>query len=179
MLGRRQNNFGSISAVHCQPNIASTLGWCRPPTWMTTFLRENTSFQPPQSRQETLAHYDTPTTALWQNAFIPLQRRQWNTNLSATSAADHDDADQCRSWANVTMLAGRLPGQVKGEFRPQVHRVSLPEFWDHFYYHGLTLIPAWISNHMSSKVWDEITYPFPNFNGCTVEVWEWISNPTL
>ena len=26
------------------------------------------------------------------------------------------------------------------------------------------------------KVWDEITYPFPNFNSCTVEVWEWISN---
>ena len=21
-----------------------------------------------------------------------------------------------------------------------------------------------------------ITFPFPNFNGCTVEVWEWISN---
>ena len=39
-----------------------------------------------------------------------------------------------------------------------------------FYYHGLTLIPAWISNHMSSKVWDEITYSFLNFNGCTVEV---------
>ena len=44
-------------------------------------------------------------------------------------------------------------------------------------------------NHMSNKVWDEITYlsqnfndwhkityPFPNFNGFTVEVWEWISN---
>ena len=28
----------------------------------------------------------------------------------------------------------------------------------------------WISNHMHSKVWDEITYPFLNFNGCTVEV---------
>ena len=39
-----------------------------------------------------------------------------------------------------------------------------------------TLIPAWISNHMSSNVWDEITYPFPNFNDRTVEVWEWISN---
>ena len=25
-------------------------------------------------------------------------------------------------------------------------------------------------------MWDEITYPFPNFNGYTVEVWEWISN---
>ena len=26
------------------------------------------------------------------------------------------------------------------------------------------------------KVWDEITYALPNFIGCTVEVWEWISN---
>ena len=25
-------------------------------------------------------------------------------------------------------------------------------------------------------MWDEITYPCPNFNGCTVEVWEWISH---
>ena len=24
------------------------------------------------------------------------------------------------------------------------------------------------------KVWDEITYQFPNFN--TIEVWEWMSN---
>ena len=39
-----------------------------------------------------------------------------------------------------------------------------------FYYHGLTLIPAWISNHMPGKVWDEITYPVLNFNGCIVEV---------
>ena len=43
------------------------------------------------------------------------------------------------------------------------------------YLHGLTLIPAWIRNHMPSKMWDEITYPFPNFNGSTVEVCEWIS----
>ena len=46
-----------------------------------------------------------------------------------------------------------------------------------FYIHGLTLLPAWISNHMPSKMWDEINHPFPNFNGgCTVEVWEWMSN---
>ena len=42
--------------------------------------------------------------------------------------------------------------------------------WAPFYWHGLTLIPAWISNHLPGKVWDEITYPFLNFNGCTVEV---------
>ena len=33
-----------------------------------------------------------------------------------------------------------------------------------------------INNYMPSKVWDQITYPFPNINGCTVEVWEWINN---
>ena len=38
------------------------------------------------------------------------------------------------------------------------------------------VISAWISNYTHHKVWDEITYPFPNFNSCTVEVWEWISN---
>ena len=34
----------------------------------------------------------------------------------------------------------------------------------------------WISNHMHNKVWDEITNPFPNFNSCTIGVWEGISN---
>ena len=45
-----------------------------------------------------------------------------------------------------------------------------------FYQHGLTLIPLWISNQMLAKVWDEATYPFPNFNVEAVEVSEWISN---
>ena len=30
--------------------------------------------------------------------------------------------------------------------------------------------PSWISNYIHYKVWDEITYPFLNFNGATVEV---------
>ena len=50
-----------------------------------------------------------------------------------------------------------------------------------FSQYRLTLIPAWISNHIPNKVWDEITYSSPNLNGCTVEVWWWICNlfPTL
>ena len=47
--------------------------------------------------------------------------------------------------------------------------IILKHLWP-FYWHGLTFIPAWISNHAPSKVWDEITYPFLNFNGTTVEV---------
>ena len=42
-----------------------------------------------------------------------------------------------------------------------------------FYYHGIILILTWIGYHMPSKVWDEITYPFQNYNGATVKVWEW------
>ena len=37
-------------------------------------------------------------------------------------------------------------------------------------------IPTWTSNQIPCRVWDEITCPFPNFNGETVEVWEWINN---
>ena len=57
--------------------------------------------------------------------------------------------------------------------------LSHPEPRDPFYQHGLTLIPVWIRrNQMLREVWDEITYAFPNFNGCTVEVWVCISNFT-
>ena len=35
---------------------------------------------------------------------------------------------------------------------------------------ALTFIPAWINNYTHYNVWDEITYPFLNFNGATVEV---------
>ena len=38
------------------------------------------------------------------------------------------------------------------------------------------LNPAWISDYVHYKMWDEITYPFPNINGATVAVWEWVSN---
>ena len=38
------------------------------------------------------------------------------------------------------------------------------------------LLLIWISNHMPSKLWNDLTYPLPNSNGCTVEVWERISN---
>ena len=30
---------------------------------------------------------------------------------------------------------------------------------------------------MSIKMYDQITYPFPNFNGSAVDVCEWISSP--
>ena len=53
--------------------------------------------------------------------------------------------------------------------------------WGIFYWHGLTLIPAWISNYIRYEVWCEITYPCPNFDGTTVEIWngQAVSSHTL
>ena len=45
-----------------------------------------------------------------------------------------------------------------------------------FRWYGWTLIPAWKSNYNHYKVWYELTYPFPNFNGAAIEIWEWINN---
>ena len=48
--------------------------------------------------------------------------------------------------------------------------------WGRFYWHCLTLFPAWISNYNPSKMWNEITYPFLYIKCCTplTRVWEWI-----
>ena len=43
--------------------------------------------------------------------------------------------------------------------------------WGPVYKHGLTLIPAWISNCTHYELWDEIAYLFSK-----VEVCDWISN---
>ena len=41
------------------------------------------------------------------------------------------------------------------------------------YWYRLTLIPAWMNNDIYQTVWDEINYPFPNFNGAARE---WMGN---
>ena len=41
--------------------------------------------------------------------------------------------------------------------------------WGPIYWRGLALIPAWISNNIQYKRYDEITYPFPYFNSYTVK----------
>ena len=68
----------------------------------------------------------------------------------------------------------------KAIWREQVKRFhGLRNQVAHLYWHGLTLIPAWISKHMTGEMRDENTYPFPQFNVCTFIVWEWMSLATL
>ena len=44
------------------------------------------------------------------------------------------------------------------------------------YQHGLTCIITWIGSYIHYKAWNEIIYPFSNFNGAAIEVWEWMNN---
>ena len=87
----------------------------------------------------------------------------------------------CRTITTVTLM-------IINQKRPWEKNMNIFTKFIHFYlsiwllqssrfnvplcYYGLTLIPARICNNMHSKMWDEITYPSPNINGCTVEVWE-------
>ena len=57
-----------------------------------------------------------------------------------------------------------------------IHFICILVSRDPFYQNGLFLIPAWISNHMPSKMWDEVTFPIPNFDGCIIEVLELIND---
>ena len=50
--------------------------------------------------------------------------------------------------------------------------ITLNASWSPCCWHGLTLIPAWMSNYLYYNVWGEIVYPIPNFNGATIEVWK-------
>ena len=50
----------------------------------------------------------------------------------------------------TVMWISLLTQPVKGKHDP----------WRYFYYHGLTFIPARVSNYMHYKAWIQITYPF-------------------
>ena len=41
-----------------------------------------------------------------------------------------------------------------------------------FYWHCLTLIPAWRVNYIHYEIWAEITYPLPYIKSETAEIWE-------
>ena len=79
-------------------------------------------------------------------------------------------------WTVITHLCINFNGGLYILILVWIISVSKRSAWGSFYKHGLTLIPAWISNYIHHKVWDKLTYPLSNFTGTTFEVWEWISN---
>ena len=84
------------------------------------------------------------------------------------------------SCATIWAISNIFPLNIF-EYQPKNETYNLFLYLWHiicapFHKHILTLIQVWINNYNHFKVWGEFFYPFPNFNGATVEVWEWISD---
>ena len=66
------------------------------------------------------------------------------------------------------------------EKHPQLTHSGHRADWSVYEFSGgpfsLTLIPVWLSNFIDCKMWHGVAYPFPNFNGGNVEVYEWTRN---
>ena len=86
----------------------------------------------------------------------------WKGNSDRTNQIRNGDRTHLYlEWRKPTQL--NLPEAMLSQYRLAA--------WN-----GLTKIPAWISNHITSKLQDEIMYTFSNFNRCNIGVWEWISH---
>ena len=87
-----------------------------------------------------------------------------------SSLETYNSLRNCSLVTDCQTTSGNKPLPWLLDLMSQISAVSNMDQW----FLLLTLIPAWISNHMPSKVLGEITYPFPNFNRATVAVWDWI-----
>ena len=118
----------------------------------------------------------------------------YSTVYSGTNQRKH------QSSASLAFVRGIHRWPVNSTLNWPVTRINISIWWRHHdlfwsfripFANKWSLIPAWISNHIyyydemldtayhiHHNMWDEITYPFPNFNGYAVEVWEWIGNFT-
>ena len=113
----------------------------------------------------------------WQKTFI-----YWEINLSIDAARFVAKSMYGvvlkfhRRFGNAVFMTPSRYRSDRTTLNSNVTASNFHEICGPVYQHGITSLTAWISNHMPNKVWDEITYPFPNFNGSNVEVWEFISN---
>ena len=80
-------------------------------------------------------------------------------------------------FGNLAPSCGRSCSRSRVKYLPSIGlQIIQSPFGSQLAVSSLVLIiSAWISNYIHYDMWDEITYPFPNSNGATVEVWEWIS----
>ena len=106
----------------------------------------------------------------------------WCFLLSAPKQTAEQTIDPPVIWDAIVLImtslkcSWKLDGEASCSCVFNFMSVYCNDIWDPFYWYELTLITACISNHILSKLLDEITWPFRNFTGCAVAVWEMISS---
>ena len=105
---------------------------------------------------------------------------QWIARVVSKDVSWHIDTPLLTHWIHRSNLLKhryevRTTRQLISRFPPYQCK-SYNDILGVLYQHGLIWIPPPISNYIHYNTWYEITYPFPNFHGTAVEVWEWIDN---
>ena len=128
------------------------------------------------SRTPDISFWHTSSCVLWSLTISAVIKQLWRSlvmmNIDYSMLVQkHWLILQCLSHLDIFLLFNTYteyqhPTLTKTRSnRACTFHILCPCLW-----YGFILFSAWISNHMSRKVWDGITYPFPNFNGCSVEV---------
>ena len=103
---------------------------------------------------------------------VPSHCRFKNTDVIRQNINFMINGKDFDDYINHRNLLWCLPSNLKTKTQPYMYWISL----DRKPYLGPLLLtwinfnPSMDNNYMPRKVWDEITYPFLNFNGWTVEV---------
>ena len=111
----------------------------------------------------------------------------WSSNINAPLSCTRNDFNYVyhisvfrnyRKCTCIFIFKGYIGAtRTEASRRPKLEKTS----YDKKECESCFLLTAWINfilnkDDINYKMWNEITYPFPNFNDCTVEIWEWISN---
>ena len=99
---------------------------------------------------------------------ISFQQNAWLWLADALGLSNHDQPFCWKFLVKNLLVFATLTPETHIQ-DTSLHLGPLLPAWFNF-------IPACISNYTHYELWDEITYPFPNINGATIEVWEWINN---
>ena len=94
------------------------------------------------------------------STFVPHWVRQWNLSVDFT-------------WQNISYGD---PHGLCNIRRLNKKTIAIIFQWTCYKLPGTPLLTWWVSNHMPSKVGNEIICPFLSSNGATIEGWEWMSN---
>ena len=91
-----------------------------------------------------------------------------NSLPDSTAVTQYGHKHRFQSTSVLLWLEGYITLRLRNKHLQYIH------FWGPFDKRDLTLITAWISSYIYHEVWYEISHPFWNSNGFTVDDWEWI-----
>ena len=142
-IGSSPANKWSIQSADLELNFNVTYGLCRIVLFIKLYIKSNKKYIC-KSHVQNVGHFVLASMSKGQPSELHVMAWGENVRIANISLSHYEFHPDC----HVHVYFGSRTSYSR----------SL------FYWHGLTLIPARISNYMHYKVWDQITYHFPNYS---------------